>query len=276
MDTIRGFNEAIEYIEANLEQEIDLDKAAKIACCSNYHFIRMFSALVGCGVYEYVRKRKMTRAAEELQTTNIKIVDFALKYGYESPTSFNRVFKDIHGVSPSRARKERVVLASYLPISFKLKVIGVERMEYKIEEIKGFKAVGYKRSYNYKNGENFKKIPAFWQEVMEAGNLKVLRELNTDKELFILGVCANMRESDFDYYIATSTTDARPNDMEEINVATQTYAIFTCPLVEVQEVTKRIFAEWLPNSEYSHVPDAPELEIYLDEVTCKICIPIQK
>ncbi len=102
-----------------------------------------------------------------MQRTNIKIIDLALRYGYESPTAFNRAFKDVHGISPTKAREEKISLKSHLPISFKLSVKGVVEMEYYIEEIKGFRAVGLKRNYNFKNGENFENIPKFWQEIME-------------------------------------------------------------------------------------------------------------
>lgn len=276
MNVINNFNKAVSYIEDNLENDIDLNEVAKIASCSSYHFLRMFSALTGAGVYEYIKKRRMTKAAEELQTTEIKVIDLATKYGYESPTAFNRAFQSIHGVSPSVARKDSINLNSYLPITFNLTVTGGEKMEYYIEEISEFRAIGYKRKYNFKTGENFEQIPVFWNDVMQDGRFNKIMALNNATPAGILGICTNLTDNEFDYFIASASDKPLDDDMEEVFINTQTYAIFACTMDKIQETTKRIFAEWLPSSGYDHVPNAAELEIYPDETTCKICIPIKK
>ncbi len=149
-------------------------------------------------------------------------------------------------------------------------------MEYCIEEIKGFRAVGLKRSYNCTNGENFVGIPKFWHEVMETGAFGGIMSLMDAEPFGSIGICANMRETDFDYLIAVSSSKDVPDGMEEIFIETQTYAVFTCKIPEIQDITRRIFSEWLPNSEYVHAENAAELEIYPDEDSCKICIPISK
>ncbi len=276
MNVVRNFNKAIQYIEENLEKEMDITEIAEVAGYAPYHFMRMFSAFTGVGIMEYVRRRRVTKAAEEIQQSNQKIIDIALKYGYESPTAFNRAFQAIHGVSPSRARKEITKLTSYLPLSLSLTIQGVEKMEYRIETIERFRAVGYKRSYNFKNGENFEKIPLFWKEIFQTGDCHKITALSSCKPHGILGIVANLRDHDLDYYIAVSTDQKTPDGMEEISIETQSYAIFPCSMDKIQEVTKRILSEWLPNSEYSHVDNAPELEIYPDEIHCEICIPITK
>ncbi len=148
-------------------------------------------------------------------------------------------------------------------------------MEYCIEEIKGFRAVGFKRRYNCTNGENFEKIPKFWQEVMENGSFNEVMSLMDSEPFGSIAICGNMKNDEFDYYIATSTSKEVPAGMEEITIETQSYAVFTCKIPEIQDITKRIFSEWLPSSEYQHA-NAPELEIYPDEDSCKICIPIVK
>ncbi len=276
MNAISDLNSAVSYIERNLENNVDIKEVAKVADMSIFHFMRMFSALSGVGVYEYIRKRRMTKAVEELQNTNIKVIDLGLKYGYESPTVFNKAFKDIHGVSPSKARKEKISLKSYLPISFIVTVKGVEEMEYYIEEISGFRAVGFKRSYNYTNGENFENIPKFWQEVMQNGDFNQVMSLMNAEPFGPMGICGNMVDSVFDYYIAVSSSNEVPVGMDEIFIETQSYAIFTCKIPEIQDITKRIFSEWLPNSEYVHAENAAELEIYAEDDSCRICIPIAK
>ena len=116
MEWIDRLNRAVEYLEGHLERP-DLAKAAKIACCSPYHFQRMFSLLAGVPLSEYIRRRRMSRAAADLQSGE-KILDIALKYGYSSPTAFNRAFQAVHGLPPSAAKTPGTALKSYPPLRF--------------------------------------------------------------------------------------------------------------------------------------------------------------
>ncbi len=149
-------------------------------------------------------------------------------------------------------------------------------MEYEIKEIKGFRAVGLKRNYSFENGENFKEIPKFWQEIMQTGKLNELMGLMDSEPYGTLGISANMTATDFDYFIAVSSTKNTTTDMDQIFVETQNYAIFTASMDNIQDITKYVFSEWLPASEYKFVENAPCLEIYPDENTCLICTPICK
>ena len=119
MDWLNRMNKVMDYIEANLAGEISYDKAAQIACCSTYHFQRMFSFITDIPLSEYIRHRRLTLAAFELQTSDIKVVDVALKYGYESPEAFSRAFKNLHGIVPVSARDIgitlKALLCNYLP-----------------------------------------------------------------------------------------------------------------------------------------------------------------
>ena len=98
LDWLDHMNAAIEYIETHLADDISYDRAAQIACCSTYHFQRMFSYITGIPLSEYIRRRRLTLAAFELQAGNCKVIDAALKYGYESPEAFSRAFKKLHDV----------------------------------------------------------------------------------------------------------------------------------------------------------------------------------
>ena len=104
MDTLKKMNDALQYIEENLTEEINYEKVAKRAYCSEYHFKRMFSFLAGISLSEYIRRRRLTMAALELQNGDVKVIDIALKYGYSSPDSFTRVFQKMHGITPSQAK----------------------------------------------------------------------------------------------------------------------------------------------------------------------------
>jgi AraC family transcriptional regulator len=119
MDWLDNMNKAIEYIESNLTDEISYERASRIACCSVFHFQRMFSYIAGVSLSEYIRRRKMTLAAFDLQSTEELVIDLSLKYGYESPTAFNRAFQGIHGISPSKARKAGSDLKAYPKISLR-------------------------------------------------------------------------------------------------------------------------------------------------------------
>ena len=103
MEWLKNLSNAIEYIEDNLDKEISYEEAARIACCSTYYFQRLFSYVAGVSLSEYIRKRRMSQAAFELQRTDQKVLDVALKYGYTSPTSFNRAFQSVQAGPPGLA-----------------------------------------------------------------------------------------------------------------------------------------------------------------------------
>ena len=105
MDWLRRLNEAITYIEDNLDGTIDYAQAAQKACCSAYHFQRMFSYMAEVPLSEYIRNRRLSRAAVDLQNGGDKVIDVAVKYGYDSPTAFTRAFQAFHGVTPTAARE---------------------------------------------------------------------------------------------------------------------------------------------------------------------------
>ncbi len=134
MEWLKRLGAAIDYIEENLDKEISYDEAAHIACCSTYYFQRIFSYVSGVSLSEYIRRRKMTQAAFELQRTDNKVIDVAHKYGYSSPTSFNRAFQSVHGIAPIAAKSMGCTLCAYPSIQFSIIVLGGSAMAYHIEE----------------------------------------------------------------------------------------------------------------------------------------------
>ncbi|MFB0919390.1 MAG: AraC family transcriptional regulator [Oscillospiraceae bacterium] len=264
MDWLERLNEAVNYIESTLDDEFDLERAARIACCSAFHFQRMFSYIAGIPLGEYIRRRKMTEAAFGLQKNGLKVIDAALKYGYDSPTAFNRAFKSVHGVSPAAARSEGVSLKAYPRISFKISIRGDAEMNYKIETKEAFRIVGAKRHYKMDVEDNFAEVPLFWQEMHQAGIVPRLCELMNHPPYGILGVCACMDGKDFDYYISVASDKPLPEDMSEYVVPATTWAIFECVGAmpkAIQELQARIVSEWLPVSGYEYA-DAPDIEVY--------------
>lgn len=134
MEWLKKLGAAIDYIEDNLDKEISYDEAARIACCSPYYFQRVFSYVSGVSLAEYIRRRKMTQAAFELQRADSRVIDVALKYGYSSPTSFNRAFQNVHGITPTAAKLGGSVLQAYPSIQFKIEITGESAMAYRIAQ----------------------------------------------------------------------------------------------------------------------------------------------
>lgn len=118
MDWLERMNSAMDYIESNMTDHISIDDIAKIACCSTYHFQRMFPFITGISLSEYIRRRRLTLAAFELQTTAAKVIDISMKYGYQSPEAFARAFKNLHGIMPISARDKGVSLKPILECPF--------------------------------------------------------------------------------------------------------------------------------------------------------------
>lgn len=142
MDSLTRLNEALNYVEENLLYTVDMKEVARIACCSEYHFTRMFSFLSGVTFSEYIRRRRLTLAAMELGRNDSKIIDLALKYGYTSPDSFTRAFQSMHGVTPSEVRDHSPSLKAFPRMTFQLSIQGGSEMNYRIEEKEAFRIVG--------------------------------------------------------------------------------------------------------------------------------------
>lgn len=173
MEWIEKLNEAIAYMEEHLTDEIDYEQLGKIACCSSYHFQRMFAYMAGVPLSEYIRRRKMSLAAVDLQDKDAKIIDVAAKYGYQSPTAFNRAFQSVHGIAPSAVKTEGVSVKSFPPVSFKIFVKGAEEMNYRIETKDAFRIVGVSVPLQKNIEENFAVIPSKWGEVSADGTLQL-------------------------------------------------------------------------------------------------------
>ena len=124
MEWLDWMRNSIAYLEDHLEEKFDINEVAKAACSSKFHFQRMFQMLTGITVAEYVRRRRLTLAAQELAMTKTKVLDIALKYGYETPESFAKAFLKIHGITPSAARKSGSMLKSYPRMSFHISLTG--------------------------------------------------------------------------------------------------------------------------------------------------------
>ena len=265
MEWIERFNAALNHIEEHLSEKIEYEQLAKIAYCSPYHFQRMFGYMAGATLAEYIRRRRMTLAAQDIQR-GAKVIDIALKYGYESPTSFNRAFQSVHGVAPSNAKQNGVTLKSFAPISFKIIIKGVEEMNYRIEEKDAFRIVGIYEAISNEAEEVFKTVLLFWQK--SAPKIPQILALmdGEPKGLLGLSTCNEAENGQNYYYIAAASSLPTPKGMNELIVPAATWAIFSGSgnAGDIQALQMRIVSEWLPTSgyEWAHVHD---VELYLND-----------
>lgn len=283
MEWLQRLNQAIGYLEENLAGEIDYGRAAQIACCSTYHFQRMFSYLADMPLAEYIRRRRMTAAAFDLQN-GARVLDTALKYGYGSPTAFNRAFQGVHGLPPSAAREPGAQLKAYPRITFSISIRGDAEMNYRIETKEAFRVVGQRRHFSMEAEKCFAQVPRFWQEFFAEGAMPGLLQQMDQPPYGVMGISTSQDFKDFDYYIAVSSSRPAPEGMEEYTVPACTWAIFESigPMPQaLQSLQKRIVTEWLPTSGYEYA-NAPDIELYGEgdqsaaDYRCEAWLPIVK
>ncbi len=264
MEWIEGMNSAVNYIEEHLCEELDYDRMGQLAGCSPHHFQRIFTYLGGVTLSEYIRRRRMSLAAVDLKDVSRKVIDISLKYGYDSPTAFNRAFQSVHGISPSDARAEGSIVKSFPPIRFRMIVKGAEAMNYRIEKKDAFRVVGVSTGLKQSVEENFTIGPAFWAEAIGNGTVARLAQMMDTPIQGLLGISTCNNTDEWQYYIAVSST-LEKEEFEELVIPKCTWAVFyeEGPISRIQELESRIIAEWLPTSGYEYA-NAPDVELYLN------------
>lgn len=281
MDWIDRLNEAVRYIEDNLTGEIEYEKLGQIACCSAYHFQRRFNYIAGVPLSEYIRRRKMSLAAVDIQGGEAKIIDVAAKYGYASPTAFNRAFQSVHGVSPSAARGDGVPIKSFPPITVKVTVKGVEEMNYRIETRKAFRIVGKSFPLSREIERNFAEVPQMWRGAVEDGTIEKIVSLMNGEPRGVLGVSVCTDGEEWRYYIAVSSAAEIDDALEEYVVPGCTWAVFPGSGTgkSIQELEGRIVTEWLQTSGYEFT-NGPDIEVYFEpnpeNTAYEVWIPVRK
>jgi len=262
-------NAAVEYIEGNLDGVLSIEDVAKVACCSKYHFHRMFYASFKITCAEYIRRRKHTLAAVEILNSDNKIVDIALMYGYDSPNAFTRAFRNIHGINPSRARSKSVTLASYNRVFFPIDNKGREKMNYKIIESPQFQVVGKSKSFEF---EKFVKGgPKFWKEYVGSKNYQELYSLSGGRPGPKTGApllsayfpkADGKRDEFVDVLGIEETTEIDSSGFEVHTVPSATYAEFNCTYKSSMKTNRYIYGEWFSSTGYERDVNKPDIVAY--------------
>lgn len=285
MEWLNRMMAALDLMEAKMEEPLNIAEIAKAAYTSPYHFQRVFFMLTGMTVAEYVRKRRLTLAAQELALSGPKVIDVALKYCYDSPESFSKAFRKLHGISPSEARNPGVQLKAFPRISFHLVLKGDQEMEYRIVQKDSFTVVGKAIRTSTVDGENSREIPKFWSDSYADGTVSQIAALGKNED--VLGLCYDAEQDGefFKYAIAVETDAAGADDeFDRIQIPAATWAVFTSvgPMPgAIQETWSRIYQEWFPNTGYVQA-EGPDFELYppgdnsSENYRCEIWIPIVK
>ncbi|MDD3362436.1 MAG: helix-turn-helix domain-containing protein [Hespellia sp.] len=262
MNYITQLNQVINYIEEHMTEKISYDELAKIVCCSTYHFQRMFAFMNDVPLSKYIRRRRMSLAAVDLQNGE-KIIDVAFKYQYASPTAFSRAFQNTHDILPSEVKKEGAKLKSYPPLSFDLTIRGADELTYRVEEKGAFRIIGYSKYLDREMENNFKTVPDFWDNAVENGIVSELLGLNNCEPHELLGITACGNRKIWKYYIAVSSSLPLNEKYEEYIIPASMWAVFSGEgtNITLQDLERRIVTEWLPFSGYDY-GDAPDIERY--------------
>ena len=254
---IEGMQRSIDYIEENLTRSPEIGEIAAQAGLSPFYYQRVFGALCGMTVGEYIRARRMTLAAQALSAGNARVIDVALQYGYDSPDSFARAFQRFHRVTPSRAREPGVSLRAMAPLRMKITLEGGNMLDYRITEKAPFTVVGVRRRFN--SDDSYQEIPKFWAEWA--------RQPRRTPPLGVFGVCRDMDGKDFDYWIADNYVpwEPLPEGCQTCTFPAGLWAEFRCkgPLPEaLQRVNTQIWTEWLPALKGYALAGNYNLEVY--------------
>ena len=301
MDKIQSIQNAIDYIEKHITEDIDYDEIAKAAYSSSYHFQRVFGIMCGITLGEYIRRRRLTLAGNELLTTDANITELAYKYGYDTPESFSRAFKRFHGVNPSKAKRERS-LNSFSRLSVKFDLIGNDAMKYKIKEMPELVLVGYKKHFTgvpY-GEERVEQESAFFNTTRAKQWLLIGASCDYSTDYCII---TNVNDDGYDFYIAYELDECTRKELynsritgvdfmdkmgfETIAIPRSLYAVFETkrekvPICDYIAIRNKIMTEWLPVSDHL-IADAPEVVMmhwrpqgeWSKERFIEICIPIE-
>jgi len=296
MDFLSRMSQVVDYIEQHITEDMDMNDIAKIVCCGVYQFGRIFSYVVGVSLSEYIRRRRLSLAAIDLQGGDIKVIDVAMKYGYDSPDAFSRAFSNMHGITPKEACSLGVRLRLYPRITFHITIKGDEGMEYRIVEKPKITVVGVVRNFGKwtanKEGKNWQdrsgEIWTYWDEYLNGGmDAKVANYKLYRPPFWQIGVTHTLENGETVVAIGAESDGRGYPDLATYEVPASTWAVFAANGTlnqddhPIESLMTRIVAEWFPSSGYEKSMNY-EIEVYgpgdtqSDEYTCEVWIPVRR
>lgn len=287
--------EAINYIEEHILDDITYADVASGVGLSGYDFHRMFSFVTGMTATEYIRRRRLTLAALDLQSSGISVIDAAFKYGYESPESFSKAFSRFHGSTPRQAKRKGARLCLFNPLAIKITFEGGSMMDYRIEHKEGQRFLAMVKAFPNEAGgnENYSSIPDFWTECGKSGRLWAMQRLRAEGKRDLYGLCAPLKENQthFNYGIGilldegTDKAESQRLLKEGFTIwetAPADYAVFKCFGSDgacIGETWGKFFKEFSPQTGWTQTDDT-DYEIYFDHgedgLFCELWIPVKK
>lgn len=275
MNYYDNLNKVIDKIEENLTEKIDYKDLAKIVGTSSYTLQRIFAFLTGITLTEYIRKRRLSNAAEELLSTNIKIIDLAIKYQYDSPISFSSSFKKMHGISPQTLRNNKSSLKTFPKIEFKPTIDTIDELEYRVITLKKQKLYGITTGIIKET--NSKAIRDLFDKSRKEKILDFIIE-HSDKNELYYGASVDVYNNELTKKIQYYILGKKPRkDFVSIEIPEATWACFKLKnkkQIDILKLYNTIYTKWLPSSKYNEILNYPQLEIYYKD-DCEICIPIK-
>ncbi len=282
---------AINFMEEHILEDIGYVDAAKAVHMSGYSFHRVFSFTVGMTANEYIRKRRLSLAGQELREGDISVLDAALKYGYESPESFTKAFAKFHGSTPRQVKGGGAALRLFDPLMIKITIGGGSMLEYRIEHRESMRFIVVKRAFNNESllDQDWRGIPEFWTECAEKGLIERLKGLCPEGTRDLYGLCGPVRKSETEFYYGIGVRDSGrigelPKDGGYVIWETEPaeYAVFKCRGADGEclgEAWDRFFKEFCPQTGYSQT-DSPDFELYYEKgepgVFCELWVPVEK
>lgn len=284
MEWMKIIGNAISYIERHITDELSVQAIAAEVNVSPFYFQKGFAILCGFTVSEYVRSRRLALAGNDLATTDERVIEIAMRYGYDSPDSFTKAFTRFHGVTPVSVRKDGALLKSFAPLKIRFSLEGGYLMDYKIVKKEAFTVIANARTFSYEGAKET--VPKFWQEHFQTGKGAVIcgcYGINIDLE---------MGQETFEYLIADPYNPQKeiPDGFVTRTIPAFDWAVFPCRGAvpdALQDVNTKIYTEWLPALkdyefaagycvEYYDDPTKYEKGTMDDNYYCEIWIPVKK
>lgn len=293
MKSVQLLQQAIGYMEEHLLDEINYEDVAKSIYMSNYNFHRTFSFMTGMTANEYIRNRRLSLAGQELQSTEISVIDAAYKYGYDTPESFSKAFSRFHGVSPRQAKHKGTELHLFNPLVIKIIVEGGSIMNYRIDNWKGKKFIAVVKAFPNEiiNDESDHSVPDFWADCYGKNLIEPLKQLRPEGKRDLYGLCspAKKDETHFNYGIGVVLDDETDTSKLDGLLAEgysiwetkpMDYAVFKCYGPDgdcIGETWSKFYKEFVPQTGYAQTDDT-DFEIYFDAgeegLFCELWIPV--